>query len=63
MTKNRKWRPLKETVFFEALAYKIIYFPSRLVRSIIYFFEDVRLRLWRIKNVDIPYHKKISKKK
>jgi hypothetical protein len=62
MTKKRKWRPLKETVFFESLAYKIVYFPSRLVWSIIHFFDAVSLRLWRIKNVDIPYKKRSKKK-
>lgn len=58
MAKKRKWRPLKETVFFESMAYKIVYFPFRLFWSIIHFSDAVRLRLWRIKNVDIPYKKR-----
>lgn len=61
MAKKRKRRPLKETVFFESLAFKIVYFPFRLIWGIIHFFDALRLRLWRVKNVDIPYKNRSKK--
>jgi hypothetical protein len=54
----RKRRPLKETVFFESLFLKIIYFPFVLMNKTIHLFDFTRLRIWRIKNVDIPYKKR-----
>ena len=55
---GRKRRPLKETVFFESLFFKIIYFPFVLINKTIHLFDFTRLRIWRIKNVDIPYKKR-----
>ncbi len=61
MAKKRNRRPLKESVFFESLAYKIFYFPIRLFNNIAWYIFKIGQRLWRIKNIDIPYRK--SKKK
>jgi hypothetical protein len=51
-------RPLKETVFFESLFFKIIFLPFRLLNGIGHLLHFIALRMWRIKNVDIPYRRR-----
>ncbi len=54
---GRKRRPLKESVFFESLLFKIIFFSFAIINKTIHLFDAIRLRIWKIKNVDIPYRK------
>lgn len=61
MARKRKNRPFKESVFFESLLFKIIFLPFRILWSIIHAIDFIFLRLWRIKNIDMPYKKRLKK--
>lgn len=50
-------------MFFEALWFKIIFFPFRLLNNILWWIYRAQLRLWRIKNVDRPYKKGLKAQK
>jgi len=46
-----------------ALWYRIIYSPIRILRFFTYRIWRTQLRISRIKNVDIPYKKKMKQQK
>lgn len=59
----RKRRPLNESVFFESLLWNIKHGPGRARADVHWGIERMGLRVWRIKNVDIPYRKKLKEEK
>jgi len=55
---SRRYNPPSESVFFQSLLYKIVFFPFRLLNCIGWLIHRALLRIWRVKNVDIPYRKR-----
>jgi hypothetical protein len=55
---GKKRRPRSEPVFWPALKFRILYFPSNVWHWITWRLYRTHLRIWRVKNVDIPYQKR-----
>lgn len=55
----RAFRPLNETVHLQALFWRVRYLPQSSVWKARRRVDGIRMTAWRIKNIEIPYWKKM----